>query len=206
MMNKKLIIVAGKLIYRAYKSDRQNRYDLKADWTFVYKRGCPSAYHGKYITLEPHARKRETRVTILAPGDCDGATFAPDWVPGAIEAAIFHDPFYVEFDLINKEWCAGEEKWTEDKTQSWGDGCFAAVMGYFGGGWLRRLYYRGVRLGGKWFRKLGRLKDRICLAVATALLVAGCAVPGADDVIIEEPPQYIHYHAGEPVFSDKAKK
>ncbi len=196
---KRLILKMGKLAVQAARRDLRNRYELEHDWLFTFRVPCPAPYHGRHLELIPSPDGSSTLVRVIAPGDCNGATFVPDSPPGAIEAAILHDPFYVELREIAKAW-----GWSVHRTRRWGDRLFGAVHDYYArragrGRVWPAVYWRGVRVFGRPAHEIGRLARWIrrlfLLAAGVGLLCAsgsgGCARPHGDEVDVPNDPEWV---------------
>ncbi len=194
------IMKASRVILQAVRKDLANRYDLLQDWTFFVRDmpQPPEPYYGRHLRIIPEPGGA-TEVTVIAPGDCNGATLAPDkW--GAIEGAIFHDPYYVELSDIARAW-----NWTIRKTRRWGDDVFAGLMTHYGrqgAGALERvgrrraarLYHHVIDAAGGVFWRVSRWFGVTCLIAALTLAAAqsSCSVPDHD--IIDAPNDPIYQH------------
>ena len=198
MPTKRLLIKVGKLAVEAVRRDLRNRYELLEDWLFSFRAFCPAPYHGRHLELTPTPDGTSTLVRVIAPGDCNGATLVPDCPPGAIEAALIHDPFYVELRDIAKAW-----GWSVRRTRRWGDRLFGAVHDYYArragrGRVWPAVYWRGVRVFGggahNVFRAVEWARKWFLVLAGAGILAAsgsgGCAAPHGDEVDIPNDPRW----------------
>ena len=189
------ITAVYKLLRKLRAMDESNVYILPEPVSFTITVRTPS-WRGRLFTFEP--RGDVTRVTLNAygPGVCDGASWAPDGVPGAVSASAIHDPGYGEMDdiaanwkdepfnpgLWNRDWITrrtakGSDTWTPADVRQLFDDTFADAMARGGGGFLTSIYHRAVRLFGGFYHALA--------LIAVAGIISGCgSLPGI--VIFDE--------------------
>ena len=178
------------------KADAANRYSLREPVTFPPSLfpGWDSCekYAGEIVVIEPTDNPNAVLLTLNAyestteKNICDGASMSPDTPKGVREAAIMHDPVYLERWQI-AEHLASRGKFQSSKdaeraVRRWADGLFRQIVEAEGGspfiGWA---YYRGIRFG---FPLYQIIKPFIRAVVLVAFGVAvagaaggGCAMP-----------------------------
>jgi len=178
-MAEEVLASAAKLIRAAYARDRANRYALLAPWTFTVdcaKEGvAPFRYSGPLIGTEP-ADGALMRVTVkpytAESGVCDGCSLSPD-LRGCREAALFHDPWYLELEAM-----AAETGIPAADLRRLGDDIFGALCRALGApGPVARLYHAAVR----WFGGIAHGRLGAAIAALALALAAGCA--GIPDIL-----------------------
>lgn len=174
------IIDAARKIHAAYRRDAAARYALLEEWTLPPVRCrlvgvAPFRYDGRLVSVAPEEPPDLDRIVITVhpyaaeSGVCDGCSLSPD-LRGCAEAALFHDPWYLEMDNM-----AESTGIPVRDLRRLGDAVFGALCSALGApGPLARLYYSAVRwLGGLYHAAKGRLA--LLAAVLVALAVAGCS-------------------------------
>lgn len=198
----KLILAA---LRKAYKQDRANAYSLPKPVTFFF-RGVTPEWHGTYFDFNPQPDASlgtvGTFVTLNAYGHLDaagrtindGATLAPDSIPGAKEGAAVHDPGYLEMAAIAKAWAnepyapgpdwgrdwlarrfsKGSAIWTRADVRQMFDNIFGDAMVESGAGVFACLYHSTARVVGGLFHDVLAIRPTLALAAASVLILAGC--------------------------------
>lgn len=199
----KIILAALKV---AYKKDRANVYELPKSVKFLF-RGVTPEWHGTYFDftpkMDPVLGQVATFVDLHAYGRRDasgkvinnGATMAPDTIPGAKEGAAVHDPAYLEMTAIaeawkfkpyepglfwGRDWVArrfskGSTTWTRADVRQMFDDIFGDAMVEARSSDFACLYHDVVRLVGGLFHDLSAIKPSLALVAASCVLVSGCA-------------------------------
>lgn len=198
----------AKIVYTAlkklYDADRANVYTLQQDCVF-YIRALVPEYDGLYFKFRRVTRfvnEVVTEVTLKAYGlqdsgeaVCDGATLAPDWVPGAKPGSAVHDPGYLELDaiaaawkddlfepgaLFKRDWVARKESgnsryWTRGDVRFMMDTIYGNAMAAASPfPFITRTYYSAVRyLGGLFLTSKKWLPKAVPLFILPMLAV-GC--------------------------------
>ena len=116
MDNAALLSAAAKWTRAAYRRDRSNRYALLQPWVLPPVRSllvgvAPFAFDGDLVSCRPGQGGASPpgdgfdRIVVTVhpysadSGVCDGCSYAPD-LPGCVEAALFHDAWYLEMDRM----------------------------------------------------------------------------------------------------------
>lgn len=196
-MDPEKIVAAARKIKAAYERDKQARYGLKEPLVLPRVRCravgvAPFAWDGPLIHVEPDEGDT-VRITIkpysASSGVCDGCSLAPD-LRGCIEAALFHDPWYAEMDLM-----AQASGIPQADLRRLGDAIFGALCRAYGApGPVARVYYGAVRWFGQLFHR-ARGRFAVALAAALALALAGCAGCAIPDVLDGDPPAPVYERA-----------
>lgn len=190
----KPIIETARKIRAAYRSDSGNRYALTEPLTIPRVR-CravgvePFAWRGRWVAVEPNADGETIRITVspytAEDGVCDGCSLAPDF-RGCIEAALFHDPWYLELDRM-----AADTGVPLPLLRRLGDAVFGALCQCYGApGIVARVYYNAVRWFGGVFHRIRHGGGAAVVAVVlAALALAGCAggCAGIPDILDGDP-------------------
>ena len=192
-MDPEKLISTVRKIKAAYERDKHARYGLKEPLILPRVR-CravgvePFRWFGEYIRVEPDENGETVTVTVrpftAESGVCDGCSLAPD-LHGCIEAALFHDPWYAEMDLM-----AQASGIPQADLRRLGDAIFGALCRAYGApGPVARVYYNAVRWFGQIFHR-ARGKLAIALAVAAAAIAAGCSsgCNSIPDILDDDPP------------------
>jgi len=176
-MDPERILSAARKVRAAYARDRSNRYALLEPWTFDVdcgKEGIePFHYDGGLIATRP-LPEGLMRVTVkpysAESGVCDGCSLSPD-LPGCREAALFHDPWYLEMERMSE--ATGIPL---GDLRRLGDDVFGDLCRRLGaGGPVARLYHAAVRWFGGLYRRASPRLPQILLAALLAIALAGCA-------------------------------
>lgn len=196
-------------IKTAIRKDRAKAYALPVAVNFFF-RGVTPPWSGEHYTFQPGAGPDGapgTHACLRAYGRLgkdgrkinDGATLAPDSVPGAAAAAAAHDPGYREMNAIAAAWAdkpytpgprwgrdwitrrlsRGSATWTRADVRQMFDDIFGDIMAESKAGLLARVYHSTVRLLGGIVHDLGSNRRALLPAAACLVLAAG---PGCQSV------------------------
>lgn len=190
-----ILSAAAKWARAAYRRDRANRYALLAPWTLPPVRCravgvAPFRFAGKLVSVVPEVEPPDLDrivITVLPftaeSGVCDGCTLSPD-LRGCVEAALFHDPWYIEMSGM-----AEATGIPVEDLRRLGDavfGCLAKSLGAPGP--IARIYHAAVRwFGGLFHGHLGAMILAAILAAMVAGCSGGCAMPDILDGPVPAP-------------------
>lgn len=186
---KKALEAAVAFVREQIAKDAANRYSLRADWELPpvdCSRWCRAfSYDDDLFHIVPED-DRHVRITVRAYEStaenciCDGDSLSPD-LPGCLEGAIFHDPWYLRLEAI-----AMATGIQPTALRALGDAVFGnIILSIRGDGLIARTYYWAVRVfGGLYHRtKHAILAVLLSLGILALSGCAGCAIPG----IIDDP-------------------
>ena len=191
-MNPEKILKAASSVRAAYERDRRARYGLLKPLTLPRVR-CravgvePFAWDGPYIAVRPGADGETVTITVkpypAISGVCDGCSLSTD-LHGCIEAALFHDPWYVDMDAMSTDTGIPLAD-----LRRLGDAVFGALCRAYGApSIVARVYYNTVRwLGGLYHRAKPHLPVAVIGATLAALTLAGCAGCAVPDILDGDP-------------------
>lgn len=179
------------MLAKALEKDLSNRYVLNKDWvlpSFPIEDLAISNKHKDLLRkledspivvgkLAIYVRYDRLSMTIFKFSkkelSVDGATGAPDNLPGVVEAAMFHDVWYIYMELI-AEWTGIPRK----VIRKIGDQVFGNLIYVYGKKTVAakitsQIYYAGVRAFGGVAHWVGRLFVVLLIVVA----ISGCLAP-----------------------------
>lgn len=192
-------------IKAAYRKDRAKAYELPVAVNFFF-RGVTPPWAGEHYTFDPGigpdgtpgtyaCLRAYSRLGLDGRKVNDGATLAPDSVPGAKGLAAAHDPGYREMDAIaaawadkpyepgerwGRDWIArrfsrGSATWTRADVRQMFDDIGGDIMVESKAGFLARVYHSTVRWVGGVVHDVADNRRALLPAAAACLLLAGCS-------------------------------
>jgi len=138
-----ILLGIGKVILKAYKADRKNRYSLNQPWEVGKIRPSrPDYLCDRFAVIDDI-------LTIFPYDDCDGSTLSPDYIffkkLKPIIAALAHDAIYPEIGKLAKAWGI-----SISEARKWADEIMYGINMQYARP-VARIYYRFVRLFGGLF-------------------------------------------------------